>query len=44
MSDIIFYILYFKSKNSNMLSIKATENDKNNKFIFSSIIFKNNIY
>ena len=40
-SDIIFCILYFKIKNSNMCSVDTIKNDKNREYIFGSTVFKN---
>ena len=41
--SIMFYILYFKTENSNMSS-SAIEDGKNIESMFDSIIFKNNFY
>lgn len=46
--DPIFCILYFEKENNNnnnnMYSVDIIKNDKNNKYAFSIIIFKNNFY
>lgn len=39
---VLFFIsCIFKIENSNIRSVTATKNDKNNKYVFSSTIFKN---
>lgn len=43
-SNIIFGIMYFKTKNNNICSVDIIEKDKNNQYVFGSIILINNLY